>query len=75
MTAIFNVVKGIGEFIDALWGFVTGLIEDTITMVDMIGGAILKIPQLLGWLPTSVAAVLLVLVGVAVTYKVLGREG
>lgn len=75
LDGIFEVVSKIGEFLTTAWDFVVGLIQDTLDMIKLVGETVTKLPDYFSWMPDYLLASLLVIFGVVVVYKILGREG
>lgn len=75
MNAILDFFKGIGNAIVSVVDFVIGLFEDLIYMIKILGQVIANIPSYFSWLPAELISILLIIVGVVVIYKILGREG
>lgn len=72
---MISAIKEVYNIIKTLFDFIIGFIHDLIELVKMVGEAVAKVPSMLGFLPSAILSLLLLLIGVAVMYKVLGREG
>ena len=72
---ISNFIEGFGNFFKAVFEFVIDFIEDSLYIIEICGKAVLAIPDLFGWLPTSIVALIVGIFAVVVIYKLLGREG
>lgn len=75
MGAIITFFEGIVDAIAGAIDFLIGFIEDIVYIVKITGEFVLEIPSYLGWLPAPVLAIVVVVFGVVVIYKVMGREG
>lgn len=75
MKTIINFLSLIGEFIVNLVDFVIGLFEDLVYMVQLLGKFIANLPFYFSWLPEPLVSTLIIIFGVVVVYKILGREG
>lgn len=75
MGAIIKFFEGFVDAITSAIDFLIGFIEDIIYIVKITGEFVLQIPNYLGWLPSSVLTIIVVVFGVVVIYKVMGREG
>lgn len=75
LSGIFDVIKGIGEFISNVVGFILDFIKDIVYIITLLGETIVSIPQYFGWLPAAVVSLILALFAIAVVYKITGREG
>lgn len=71
---IWNVVKDIGEFLKNTVDFILDLFEDLVYVTKLLGDVVKDIPEYLGLFPTVIVSAVLVLVSIAVIYKLLGRE-
>lgn len=75
MQAIIDFFKAISDGVSAALGFLLSFIEDTVYVIQLTGEFVAQIPSYLGWLPSSVLAVVVSIFAVVVIYKILGREG
>lgn len=75
MQTLINFVETISNVITAIIDFVIGLFQDLIYMIRLLGEVVLNIPAYFTWLPAEAIALVVVIIGVVVIYKILGREG
>lgn len=75
MNAIITFFEGIVGAITGAIDFLIGFFEDIVYIVKITGKFVLEIPNYLAWLPAPVLVIVVVVFGVAVIYKVMGREG
>ena len=75
MNAIITFFEGIVDAITGAIDFLIGFIEDIVYIVKITGEFVLEIPNYLSWLPAPVLVIVVVVFGVVVIYKVMGREG
>lgn len=75
MQVLIDFFKGVGNAITAIIDFVIGFFEDLVYMIKLLGQVIVNIPSYFSWLPPEVVAILVLIIGVVVVYKILGREG
>lgn len=75
LDGIFKAIQTIVQFIEGLWTFLTQLFEDVVNLVTMLKDWLLALPDLLGFLPSSLVLLVMTGFGIVVLYKVLGREG
>lgn len=75
MKTIINFLAGIGDFLVALVDFVIGLFEDIVYMVQLMSKFLVSLPSYFSWLPAPLVSTLIIIFGVVVVYKILGREG
>lgn len=75
LETIKDFFLGIAEVVTGLIDFVIGFIEDIIYVVTLCGAFVLKIPTLFSWLPAPAIAIIVIIFGIVVVYKITGREG
>lgn len=75
MQAVADFLKGIGNLLVAVVEFVIGLFEDLVYMIQLIGKFLIELPLYFSWLPEPLVSMLIIIFGVVVVYKILGREG
>ena len=75
LDGLFDSFSTIGEYISTAWTFLVDFFKDTFDMIKLVGETVAKLPQYFTWLPEELLTILLVLFGVVVLYKILGREG
>lgn len=75
LDGIFKAIQTIVQFIEGLWTFLTQLFEDVVNLVTLLKDWLLALPDLLGFLPSSLVLLVMTGFGIVVLYKVLGREG
>lgn len=75
MQALLDFLTTLGQIINSGIFYIIGLIADIIEMIGVLALAALQLPQILGFLPSQIVALLAVFLTAAILYKVLGREG
>ncbi len=75
LDSILDAVDTVVEFLDTIWKFVKDFTKSTFEMIELVGDTVKSIPDYLDWLPAGIVTSLVVLFGVVVIYKILGREG
>lgn len=75
LESIANFIEGIANSFEAILDFLKDFISDSVYVIEVCGKAILFIPKLFGWLPSSVALLAVGVFSIVIIYKVLGREG
>ena len=75
LESIKNFFISFADIVTSVVDFFIGFVEDIVFIVKLLGSFVAKIPRLFSWLPTECVAILTVLFGVVVIYKVMGREG
>ena len=74
LESILTVLGSIGNFIASIVDWVADFIEDLVQMAKYLGQAVVEFPGYFDWLPSSVLAILITLIGIVVIYKFLGRD-
>lgn len=74
MGAIIDFIKSIGEAIIALVTFVVKMVGDLIYVVGLLAEIIPVLPNFFTWLPAAVGSLLMVVFGVLIILRVLGRS-
>lgn len=74
MSDIIQFLKGIGDFFVSIGKFVVDFIGDLLYIIEITAKAVSSIPEMIGWLPSAFVAVLIVIFGIVVIYKLCGRE-
>lgn len=75
LETIKNFFLGMVNIITSLIDFVIGIAEDIVYVVKLCGTFVAKIPMLFSWLPAECLVLVVLLFGIVVVYKILGREG
>lgn len=75
LSTIKDVILGIYHAIISIFDFLGSAIRELATIARLCAQSVAAIPSYLGFLPASVIAIVLVLVSIAVLYKITGREG
>lgn len=75
MDGIIGFLRGIGNAIVAVFDFIIGFFQDLIYIIQLTGKFLLQIPSYFSWLPSELLSMLVVLFGIVVIYKIMGREG
>lgn len=71
---IYKGIKSIVKFFEAIVDFVIDFFEDLVYVIELVGETVKDIPSYLDAFPSVLVAGILALVGVAVIFKILGRE-
>lgn len=74
MLGIISAIKEFFEFIVNLVKFLIQLIKDLIMAIDMLKDVVVKLPDYLNFLPSTVVALFVACLSVVIVYKVLGRD-
>ena len=74
MSAIINFFEGIGNVITAVIDFIISFFGDLVWIIKTLIWCVGQIPSLFSWIPGEVSSVLMIIVSVAMIYKIMGRE-
>lgn len=75
MDGIYEFIRQIGNLLLNIFQFVIDLFQDIVYLVKITGQVVLQIPAYFSFLPGEFISILVVIFGIVVLYKVLGREG
>jgi len=75
MQGLIDLFKGLADIISALVNFVIGIVMDLLYVISLLGSLILKIPDMIGWLPSACITLVGTTFAIVLIYKILGREG
>lgn len=75
MEGILNFLKGFADIIGAVVNFLFGIIKDLLYVVGLLGSLIIRIPDMIGWLPSACITLVVTTFSIVVIYKIVGREG
>lgn len=69
------IIKGGLNAIIAPFRIISHLVRDFLALFSLLGRAVSAIRSYLAFIPSDVLVIIFVMIGIAVFYKVLGREG
>lgn len=72
---IWDTIVGIYDLITSLFAFIIALFTDLVYMIIQVGRVIANSAEMSFWLPTSVMALVGVIIAISVVYLVSGRGG
>lgn len=75
LRTIKDTLIWIYDFFISIFDFVVNIFRDLSAMANIMRQAIAAIPSYLRWFPSAFTTMILVLITIAVAYKILGREG
>ena len=75
MQALIDFFVTIGNAINLAFEFVLSFFRDLVYIIKVTGQFLLQIPLYFSWLPSTLISSLVVLFGIVVIYKIMGREG
>ena len=75
MEQIVDIFLSIGQFITSIFGFIIDIIEGLAYCVKLLAYFTANLPSYFSWLPLEFVVPIVTLIGIAVTYKLIGREG
>lgn len=74
LTTIKEFLNSIADMFLSLWDFVIDFFEDIAYVVKLVTSFVVGIPDYFSWLPVEILSLIVAIFGVAIIYKVLGRE-
>lgn len=74
LSAISSAIDSIVSFFTFIWDLIVKFVEDIIYVVQSLSSLVTRIPSYLSFLPSTFISVIMVGIGVAVVYKVIGRD-
>lgn len=74
LSAISSAIDSIVSFFSFIWDLIVKFVEDIIYVVQSLASLVTRIPNYLSFLPSAFISVIMVGIGVAVVYKVIGRD-
>lgn len=74
LTTIKEFLNSIANMFLSLWDFVIDFFEDIAYVVKLVTSFVVGIPDYFSWLPVEILSLIVAIFGVAIIYKVLGRE-
>lgn len=75
MSAIMNFLSSFADVIFSAVEFLIGIVKDLLYIVGLLGTLIVKIPDMIGWLPSACITLTITVFSIVIIYKILGREG
>lgn len=76
MQALFDVLSGLVETIFRVLGFIFNFLEDTFQMIMMVASLPSILYTVLQWTNNiGILPYIVTIIGIAIVYKILGREG
>lgn len=75
MDAIVQFFSAIGDAIVSVFDFIVAFFMDLVYMIHLLGIFIVQIPSYFNFLPPGMSALLILIFGIVVLYKIFGREG
>lgn len=75
MGGVFDWLGGLTDLLWSLGQFVIDIILDLVYVVGLLGSLIIKLPDMIGWLPSACISLTVTTFGIVLIYKILGREG
>ena len=75
MQAVIDFFVGITDIITSLIDFVISFVSDLVYVIQLTSAFVIKIPMIFSFMPNEALSILVLIFGVVVIYKVLGREG
>lgn len=72
---ISSILENIANFFSTVWQFIITVFEEIVYIIKLLATVVINIPSYFTWLPPAALALVLVLIGIVVIYKIMGREG
>ncbi len=72
MSAIFDLLHGIGQAFTAIVNFVVDMVQDLVWLAQTLTDLAPAIPAFFTWLPPTVGGALYTCIGVAIVLRLLG---
>lgn len=75
MQGVLSFLEGFADSLVTLVNFIITCFADVIYMIQLLVKVVAQIPNYFSWLPAEMLTLVIVIFGVVVVYKILGREG
>ena len=75
MSAIMNFLSSLAEVIFSAVEFLIGIVKDLLYIVGLLTGLMIKLPDMIHWLPSACTTLISTTFLIVLIYKILGREG
>lgn len=75
MLGLLDFLSGIADGIVAVFDFIISFFKDFMQFLQLLATMPAKLALWLSWIPGEIFALLAVLFGIVILYKILGREG
>lgn len=75
MQVLIDFFSTIGNAIILIFEFIFSFFRDLVYIIKVTGLFLYQIPVYFSWLPSTLISSLVVLFGIVVIYKIMGREG
>lgn len=70
-----NLLQNVLDVLLALVQFIVKLVGDLVMVITLLGQSILRLPLVLGFLPSVCVSIVMATFSIVIIYKVIGREG
>lgn len=75
MQIIINFINGIANAVTTFFDYLLDFMRSMLEVLELLTYFTANIPLYFSWLPSEYVTLIVLAFGVAVTYKILGREG
>lgn len=75
MKAIKNAIETIINFFESIWDFITGIVDNTVMLLDYLGVVAELCYDTIASMPTWLQAFGTITILISVLYMILGRQG
>lgn len=75
MSGILDIFSPLFEFFEFIYNVLATFFDGFVGVVKMLGFVMGEVNTIFLWIPAPITRIILMILGVAIFYKVLGREG
>lgn len=75
MQTIANFLAGFGKILVGIYSYLRNIVDSAVYILQLLTYFAVNIPKYFAWLPGEFLGILGVAFGIAVVYKILGKEG
>lgn len=74
LDGIIDILTKIGDFFSSVVDFIVSIFTDLANFIKLLGQFVVKFPEWFSWLPSQILTLLVLLIGIVVLLRVLGRD-
>lgn len=75
MGGLYDLLGGLADLLWSIGKFLIDVILDLVYVVGLLGSLMVRIPDMIGWLPGTCISLTVTVFTIVLIYKILGREG
>lgn len=75
MQVLADFLNSIGSAIGTAFQFLVDTVEGIAFVVQLTAKFLVSLPTYFGWMPVQIKTLVIMIFSIAVTYKIIGREG